>query len=176
MEAKTAETTGALLKSQERATLQMIAVSAEPPYSQRALAILGIDGGLSQKDAADKTGLTPRQVRYWLEKFCDEDLAIFPESVLPSQGVMVESTGNQETGAQVDLTLQAPLAEASAQSASKNGKEQEEKKGKKAKKDNKPKKKKKAKDKKKDKKSKGKKSKKGKKKGKGKKSKKKAKK
>ncbi len=69
------------VSSEERAIFNQIA-SGERPYSQRAQALLAIDGGATQAEAASATGLTKGQVRYWLTKFRRDRTDIFPEELL----------------------------------------------------------------------------------------------
>lgn len=74
-----------LLKPRERQVIQGIAMR-QPPQSQRAQALLALDGGASQALAAEEAGLTEGQVKYWLQKFRKNRLSIFPEEnqqVLP---------------------------------------------------------------------------------------------
>ncbi|UCH59889.1 MAG: helix-turn-helix domain-containing protein, partial [Anaerolineales bacterium] len=57
-----------LLKPNESILIQAIK-SADPPHSQRALALLALDEGLSLAESAQRSGLTTRQVRYWRDRF-----------------------------------------------------------------------------------------------------------
>jgi len=70
-----------LLSAEERAILDQIAAQ-EPPYSQRAQALLAIDQGTTQAEAGRQTGLSRKQVRYWLDKFREVRTATFPEELL----------------------------------------------------------------------------------------------
>ncbi|MEA3337243.1 MAG: helix-turn-helix domain-containing protein [Chloroflexota bacterium] len=70
-----------LLSQKERAACLRIAEGASP-HAQRAQALLAIDEGVSQPAAAQRTGQTLGQVRYWLGRFRKERLVIFPEDVL----------------------------------------------------------------------------------------------
>jgi hypothetical protein len=70
-----------LLSSEEHDLLTQIATK-EPPHSQRAEALLAIDGGTTQAEADRLTGLTIGQVRYWLTKFRKDRMGIFPEELL----------------------------------------------------------------------------------------------
>jgi hypothetical protein len=69
---------GNLLTPEEKDACKQI-VMGEAPYRQRAQALLAIDAGFTQPEAARKSGLTKGQVRYWLEKFRRIRLDIFPE-------------------------------------------------------------------------------------------------
>lgn len=79
--AKTKTQENQLLTPEERAACGGIA-KAEAPYSQRATALLALDEGTTQMQAAGQAGLTKGQVRYWLGKFRQDRLAIFPEELL----------------------------------------------------------------------------------------------
>ncbi len=70
-----------LLEPQERAGCQQIAVG-DPPHSQRAQALLALDQGASQAEAARSSGLSAGQVRYWLGRFRQRRMEIFPADAL----------------------------------------------------------------------------------------------
>lgn len=70
-----------LLSSQEREAFKMISTGNDL-HGQRALALLAIDEGATQKQAAERSGLTAGQVKYWLGKFRQVRMDIFPEQVL----------------------------------------------------------------------------------------------
>ena len=72
---------GRLLSDQEREAFKMISTGNDL-HGQRALALLAIDEGASQAQAAQKAGLTAGQVKYWLGKFRRVRMEIFPEQVL----------------------------------------------------------------------------------------------
>ena len=72
---------GKLLSSQERVAFKMISTGNDL-HGQRALALLAIDEGATQAQAAQQAGLTPGQVKYWLSKFREIRLAIFPDQIL----------------------------------------------------------------------------------------------
>ena len=72
-------TSGELFSPAERAACEQ-AAAGTAPFSQRALALLALDEGATQKDAAQQSGQTLGQVRYWLRKFRKERMAIFPEA------------------------------------------------------------------------------------------------
>jgi hypothetical protein len=54
--------------------------AGEAPWSQRAQALLALDEGATQVGAGARAGLTHGQVRYWLGRFRQDGLSIFPES------------------------------------------------------------------------------------------------
>ena len=72
---------GKLLSSQEREAFKMISTGNDL-HGQRAIALLAIDDGATQKQAAERSGLTTGQVKYWLGKFRQVRMEIFPEQVL----------------------------------------------------------------------------------------------
>lgn len=51
-------------------------------HRQHAMAILSLNQGLTQNQAASKAGLTRWQVKYWIGKFRDQRMDIFPESLI----------------------------------------------------------------------------------------------
>ena len=72
---------GKLLSEQERVAFRMISTGNDL-HGQRAVALLAIDEGATQAEAAQQAGLTPGQVKYWLGKFRQVRMEIFPEQVL----------------------------------------------------------------------------------------------
>jgi hypothetical protein len=72
---------GRLLESQEQAILEEIS-GLEMPHSQRASVLLALDSGASQKEAGERAGLSPRQARYWRDRFVQHRLDIFPKDLL----------------------------------------------------------------------------------------------
>jgi hypothetical protein len=89
------EVQGILLTSHEREICQILA-SGKSLDNKRAKALLALDEGTTQEQAAQQAGLTRSQVKYWLGKFRGERLKAFPEEIL--------------TKAQVEP--QAPIVEA----------------------------------------------------------------
>ena len=75
---------GKLLSAQERVAFRMIS-SGNDLHGKRAIALLAIDGGATQAEAALQAGLTPGQVKYWLGKFRQVRMQIFPEEVLRTE-------------------------------------------------------------------------------------------
>jgi transposase-like protein len=75
---------GKLLSAQERVAFRMIATGNDL-HGKRAIALLAIDDGVTQAEAAQQAGLTPGQVKYWLDKFRQVRMQIFPEEVLKDQ-------------------------------------------------------------------------------------------
>jgi len=77
---------GKLLSEQEREAFKMISTGNDL-HGQRALALLAIDEGATQEQAAQQSGLTAGQVKYWLGKFRRVRMEIFPEQVLKAEQV-----------------------------------------------------------------------------------------
>jgi transposase-like protein len=80
-----------LLTSQEQAICEQM-TTREAPHSQRALALLALDGGATQAQAAEQAGLSPGQVKYWIARFRKQRLGIFPEAFLSELSVAAEGT------------------------------------------------------------------------------------
>jgi len=72
---------GGLLSQHELKVCKRIAAS-EPPYGQRAAALIAIHTNGTQAEAAEQTGLSPGQVKYWAAKFKSQRLRIFPDNLL----------------------------------------------------------------------------------------------
>lgn len=72
---------GKLLSHQERIAFKMIATGNDL-HGQRAIALLAVDEGATQSEAARRAGLTVGQVKYWLAKFRQVRMEIFPEQIL----------------------------------------------------------------------------------------------
>jgi hypothetical protein len=114
------QTEDKLLAPTERVALKMISAGSAP-HNQRAAALLAIDGGATQAQAAEQTGLTRGQVKYWLAKFRQVRLDIFPQpEAAPEQ---VEQVAEPKEKAEVEKPAKA----------SKKGKKAKGKKGKKGK-------------------------------------------
>lgn len=118
---------GKLLSSQEREAFKMIAIGNDL-HGQRATALLAIDEGVTQVEAGLRAGLTVGQVKYWLGKFRQVRMNIFPGQVLLPE--------DMDTGEVVPASKQK-----SAKKSRKSQDKKDEKKGakkKKAKKGKKP--------------------------------------
>jgi hypothetical protein len=74
---------GKLLSDQERLVFEQLA-AGETSHSPWARALLAIDEGASRAEAAQRAGMTSRQVRYWLAKFRKTGVGIFPQQALES--------------------------------------------------------------------------------------------
>jgi hypothetical protein len=130
---KTAKDESNLLTPGQREICRQLAVS-EAPFNQRALALLAMDQGVTQKEASQLSGLTKGQVRYWRDRFRQRGLDIFPDDLLKgAKSGSVPSAASQETDPQ--QVLQSELAVSTAAKPSKKGKKKKKNpaKGKKAK-------------------------------------------
>ena len=56
--------------------------AGDPPWSQRAQALLAIHHGSTAEAASEASGLRTTQVNFWLNKFYKARLGIFPEELL----------------------------------------------------------------------------------------------
>lgn len=92
------ESSGLHLEPGEKLVLQQIAIG-EPPHSQRAQSLLDIDAGVTHSTAAKVTGQTVGQVNYWLGKFREERMNIFPKELLGQTEPELALPG-QTTGAE----------------------------------------------------------------------------
>ena len=73
------QTAGKLLSPEERGVCRQLA-AGEAPWSQRAQALLALDEGATQAGAGGQAGLTQGQVSYWLRRYREDGLSIFPDS------------------------------------------------------------------------------------------------
>ena len=94
---KTQEKENRLLSYEERDILGEVATK-DPPFSQRAQALLAIDEGTTQAAAGQQAGLTKGQVRYWLTKFRKVRIAIFPARACWSQAQREDAECTSESG------------------------------------------------------------------------------
>jgi hypothetical protein len=116
-----------LLSEQERVAFKLISTGNDL-HGQRAIALLAINDGATQAQAAQQAGLTPGQVKYWLTRFREIRLAIFPEQIL-------ESTREDPISTQQDMEeIHAPVTETTPKKGNKQpAKEAKKKKTKKSK-------------------------------------------
>lgn len=129
-----------LITTQERDTLEQIA-KGEAPHSQRAMALLAINTGKTQEQAAEKTGLSAGQVKYWTAKFRKQRLGIFPNDLQDKQDT--KDGEESKTGFTVELkpkTDKVDFAKVKSKDKKDEKGKKEKKKGKKSKKAKKSKK------------------------------------
>ena len=122
---------GKLLSAQERVAFRMISTGNDL-HGQRAIALLAIDEGASQEQAAQRAGLTAGQVKYWLGKFRRVRMEIFPEQVLLTDQFDPQQE-TTDTGAQAADKLKKAKKSQGKKSKKKSGKKSKTKKGKKSK-------------------------------------------
>ena len=138
------EIQGILLTPQEREICQILA-SGKSLDIQRAHALLALDEGATQSQAAQQSGLTRGQVKYLLGKFREERLTLFPEGIYlqPSAIPEIPETEEPEEAEPATLASQAdqPEMDTEAKNKSKDTKKKKSKKAKKGKKKKKSKKK-----------------------------------
>lgn len=84
------------MKAQEQTVCMQIA-NSETPHSQRAMALLALNEGNTQGQAADKSGLSTRQVKYWVARFRNHRLEIFPEALVEELSVKADAKTATET-------------------------------------------------------------------------------
>jgi hypothetical protein len=86
-----------LLTSSEQSVCSRVA-KGEAPHKQRALALLAINSGKSSAEAAEESGLSLGQVRYWLGRFRKLGLDIFAvePAKKPTEAAKVEKSPEQE--------------------------------------------------------------------------------
>jgi len=132
---------GKLLSEQERVAFRMISTGNDL-HGQRAIALLAIDQGATQAEAAQIAGLTRGQVKYWLEKFRQVRLQIFPEALLQIE-LIEQQPGETKKSSKSNKSKKGKEKKGKAKSAKKTKtKKSKQKKGKGKKKSGKEKKKK----------------------------------
>jgi len=122
-----------LLSAQERVAFRMISTGNDL-HGQRALALLAIDEGATRAQAAQRAGLTPGQVKYWLGKFREIRLAIFPDQVLEAAGqdpLSSKSKMTEEPSPSTEKSLKKEEKKKSKDTKKKKAKKSKKKKGKK---------------------------------------------
>ena len=91
-----------LLNQQEQAICKKIATRTVP-HSQRAMALLLLNEGSGQAMAAELAGLSVGQLRYWLNKFRDQGVGIFPDELL--EDLKMETEPDVSEGVENDLEV-----------------------------------------------------------------------
>jgi len=84
-----------LMTSEEQAVCKQIS-TGEAPHSQRALALLALSEGSTQAQAAEQSGLTLGQVKYWVTRFKKQRLGVFPDALLDELNTETEVEGVTE--------------------------------------------------------------------------------
>ena len=137
---KEAQQAGSLLTEQERIAFKMIATGNDL-HGQRAVALLAVDAGATQAEAARQASLTPGQVKYWLGKFRQVRMQIFPEKLLkadqaPDESVTAGKSTKSKKKSSKSKSAKKPKTKKSAKKKGK-GKKKKGKNNKKKKKSNK---------------------------------------
>ncbi len=81
-----------LMPPDERTACEQIATASGNPHSLRAQALLILDTGASQEEAATQSDLTPNRVRYWLGRFRSRRLTICPEELATAEPQSTSAT------------------------------------------------------------------------------------
>ena len=116
-----------LLTAHEQAACMQIA-EGEAPHNQRALALLALNEGHTQAQAAEKSGLSAGQVKYWVARFRDHRLGIFPDDLLDKPDVKADI----RTAKEIEVALKASeKGKDSSKAESKSPKNKKDKKSKK---------------------------------------------
>ena len=97
---------GLNLSADERAALERLAGGNEAT-ARRARLLLAQDDGLARADALDRSGLSPRRARHWLDAFRDRRLGIFPRRKLKAVQVEPEGPPPAEPAAELAAELVA---------------------------------------------------------------------
>ena len=84
--------------------------NAEAPHSQRAQALLAVDAGKTQEEAAEASGLRATQVKYWVARYRKSGLAIFPEALMVEEEIDVVEV--EETAVSLEKSVSANIEQA----------------------------------------------------------------
>ena len=76
--------------AEESLVLEALA-QAEAPYSQRAQALLAVDAGSTMEQAARVANLKVTQVRYWIGRFRNGRLGVFPDWLIDEMEASVQA-------------------------------------------------------------------------------------
>ena len=127
---KTSAKVQPLLTEEERTACENISLSED--FGKHAKALLALDQGLTQAQAAEKSGLSAGQVRYWIAKFKKERLNIFPEPTLSQLSVKSEPLVQEksETENKTDEAKEQKVPKKSSKPKKKDSKKQEKTKAK----------------------------------------------
>ena len=79
------EASAAGLLSDDQAHLLTRIARRTDAVGRRAVVLLALHDGALQRDAAARAGMAPRTVRYWLNRFRTEGLAIFPARLVTAR-------------------------------------------------------------------------------------------
>ena len=79
-----------LVTAKESLVLEALA-QADAPYSQRAQALLAVDAGSTIEQAARVANLKVTQVRYWIGRFKNGRLGVFPDWLIEEMEASVQA-------------------------------------------------------------------------------------
>ncbi len=115
--AETAEPSAAGLLSDDQAHLLTRIARRTDAVGRRAVVLLALHDGALQRDAAARAGMAPRTVRYWLNRFRTEGLAIFPARLVAvrrpaeagpaASGAPPNAAAERVASAEADATAEA---------------------------------------------------------------------
>lgn len=111
----------------ERRQCETIAALNLPLVSQRARALLLIDSGSSQAEAASRTGLSGGQLRYAVTRFKNLRLAMFPPEIIELRPVSPETTTPAPSAQAEKPSRQRKNTKESKKKGKKSGKKKQEK-------------------------------------------------
>lgn len=100
---------GLLLAPENQIVCVKLSGLAIPEVSQRAAALILLDQGTTQAEAAEKSGLSIGQIRYLVKRFKEKGMAMFPAEAL-AQATSPESGNESATE-----TVSQPAAEAATE-------------------------------------------------------------
>ncbi len=89
------KSSGDLLTAREGAFCRKLAALDKSLATKRAAALLALDEGIAQAEAADRAGLTIGQMRYLLTRFRQKRLAMFSDELLGKKQAQ-EKTAKEE--------------------------------------------------------------------------------
>jgi len=119
-----------LLTADERDRCEQIA-NGERPHSQRATALLCVDEGCTQSQAAAQSDLSASQVQYWVAKFKRDRMGIFPTAPTEQPAVEKEKEAAEPSDDVVEKKVKKEKKKKEKKKKSDKKKSKKEKKGKK---------------------------------------------
>lgn len=123
------------VNEEESLILEALA-QAEAPHSQRAQALLAVDAGSTLEQAAQVANLKVTQVRYWLGRFKNGRLGVFPDDLIRSMEKRVKAKSKEASPEKKKKKSKKPKKAKSKPAAAKKGEKKAAKaKAKKAKKE-----------------------------------------
>lgn len=107
---------GRLLTDEEREECRRLMTRGDL-HGRRAIALVAVDRGATQADAAHEAGMSPRRVRHWVASFRARRMGVFPDRVRNAQnratsGPMRPDSAASRAPSQGPLTPDHTMAEA----------------------------------------------------------------